>query len=128
MIAADRCVGQGEEDALADQDLAGEGETDAGTTVFGSEEGHEDLSANGGGDGLTIVTDIKCILPAEVDCAGTRLDGVLNEIDQGLPQQVLVGAERDRGWDGDVPDEIGIERLKLAGERAEIDRCRPRLI
>ena len=128
MIAADRCVGQGEEDALADQDLAGEGETDAGATAFGGEEGHENLLANGGGDRLAVIADIECLLPAEVERAGSRLDGVLNEVDQGLPQQVLVGAERDRGWDGDVPDEIGIERLKLAGERAEIDRCRLRLL
>ena len=46
MIAADRCVGQGEEDALADQDLSGEGEADAGATAFGGEEGHENLLAN----------------------------------------------------------------------------------
>lgn len=104
MIAADRCIGQREEDALMDQNLAGEGETDAGTTVFGSEEGHEDLSANGGGDGLTIVTDIKCILPAEVDRAGTRLYGILDQVDQGLPQQMLVGFQRECGGDGDVPD------------------------
>ena len=84
MIAADRCVGQGEEDALADQDLAGEGETDAGATAFGGEEGHEDLSANGGGDGLTVVAYIECLLPAEVDRAGTGLDGIFNEVDQGL--------------------------------------------
>ena len=67
-----------------DQNLAGEGETDAGATAFGGEEGHKDLSANGGGDGLTVVAHIECLLPAEVDRAGTGLDGIFNEVDQGL--------------------------------------------
>ena len=98
---------------MADQDLAGEGETDAGATAFGGEEGHENLLANGGGDRLAVVADIECLLPAEVNRAGSRLDGVLNEVDQGLPQQVLVGAERDGGWDGDVVAYLGRGFLSL---------------
>ena len=78
VIATDRGISQRKQDALADQDLAREGEADAGATAFGSEEGHENLSANSGGDGFAIVTDIKCILPAKVDRAGTRLDGILD--------------------------------------------------
>ena len=43
--ATDRCIEQGEIDALTQQNLAGEGEADARATPFGGKEGNEDLPA-----------------------------------------------------------------------------------
>ena len=85
--ATDGCIKQGEIDALTQQNLAGEGEADARATPFGGKEGNEDLPAQRGGNGLSIVADEESLSPAKIKGVRPRLLGVLDQVDQGLPEQ-----------------------------------------
>ena len=56
---------------------------------------------------------------ADIDVGGMGFDGILGEIDEYLAQHVAVGFQRGILGEGNVPADVGIERLDALQERGE---------
>lgn len=111
-------IGEGEGSVVGLDNLAGEGEADAGALFFGGEERDEEIVGIGdAGAGIVDEEEEDGTLEAVLDGDGTLIeaggfDGIFDEIEESLFEEVGIGGEGERlFWrveeDGRIIEESG---------------------
>ena len=98
--------------SLLQHQPSGISEAYAAACAFCGEEGHKDTLASLDRYGLSVIADVEngfVVVQLDVRCSG--LQGILDEVDEHLPQHVTVDADNDIVGHVTMPVDLGIELL-----------------